>query len=320
MDKKLRHSIIPILGILAAFGISFALLSARDQNKSIPSKNEFGLVPEIACSVDSPKEIPVTDCTGDTDMVRVLSYSLDSPRYIYNHYSKEPAEDTPPSILDNGYFGMNLRLRLTAAEAHVPLSVTTEKRESDGSWSFIEEHTYTTLPNDEFFFLIYFPIHEPGTYRFTYTSAVNPSRTMSHTITIPEETDRRFDFVSLDRFTTHVAVMLRANYGELPYQDLQATKLEKKVSGSWVDVSSVRRPDGSDTVKILVDMSQSNPYISPTAYSVEHPFTHKPVDNVFCGTADVYLDDEDAEYRLTLIFCEKENGSGERWALTIPLR
>ncbi len=342
MERKLRHSVIPIIAILVFFGISFALFSLLSTRDGAGEPNErFGLV-----SADAYPLAPEGESFGEPESDGAVSlgrYFVDSARYVYQYYTKDVKRWTPESgLAEDGSDGLTLALTFSVAEGHELLpagffhSVSPDPYASGEIVRLLEDGgsetvcgveytdgTPTCFSAGEHTVRVRFPLAEPGRYRLTLRFGEDRGAecAASGIVVIPEESERDFDLISVDltpysgadaESEEHVraAAICRSNAGSLPYQDLQNVHLERLSGETWVDASSA--------VQYLVDMTQSNPYISPVAYNVTDPATGKPAGDLFCGVAE-FAAAPDTRYRLTLEFCENEDGSGERYVLRFEI-
>ncbi len=342
METKLRRSVIPIIAILVFFGISFALFSLISGRDGAGEPNErFGLVSGDAYPLRSEGEpFGEPESNGALSLGR---YFVDSARYVYQYYTKDVKLWTPEDgLAEDGSDGLTLALTFSVAEGHefFPAvffrSVSPDPYASgeivrllaDGGSETVCGVEYTDgtpagFGAGEHTVHVRFPVSEPGRYRLTlrFGDYSGEECAASGTVVIPEASERDFDLVSVDltpysgtdaESAGHIraAAICRSNVGSLPYQDLQNVRLERLSGETWVDASSA--------VKYLVDMTQSNPYVSPVAYRVTDPATWKAADDIFCGIAE-FAAAPDTRYRLTLEFCENADGSGERYVLRFEI-
>lgn len=192
----------------------------------------------------------------------------------------------------------------------------------------MEKLEFKTLHYGVNSFVIRFPLHEPGTYRLTYnfrtiTGGVHTrpttgaeQYTVSHTLTIPEPSGKKFDLIAPDISRTtngrvRVAALCRSNDDRIPYQNLENTRLEKLVDGEWVDASGA--------LTLLADSNSDYGYFSPVGYDTTHPFTGEEVGNLFCGVAEFKYESRTTRYRLTLEFAAGQKKSDTRYALQFEL-
>ncbi len=342
METKLRRSVIPIIAILVFFGISFALFSLISGRDSAGEPNErFGLVSGDAYSLQ-PEGEPFGEPTSD-GALSLGRYFVDSARYVYQYYTRDVKLWTPADgLAKDGSDGLTLALTFSVEEGHELFpavffrSVSPDPYASGEIVRLHEDGGSETVCGVEYVggtpmsfgagehtVRVRFPVSEPGRYRLTLRFGEDSGEecTASGTVVIPEASERDFDLISVDltpysgtdaESEGHVraAAICRSNVGSLPYQDLQNVRLERLSGGTWVDASSA--------VKYLVDMTQSNPYVSPVAYNVTDPATGKTADDIFCGVAE-FAAAPDTRYRLTLEFCENADGSGERYVLRFEI-
>ena len=320
--------LIPLLILI----LIVSLFAACSDDAPEPNA-DFGMV--ARSYLPSPyDELPIEDCTGDTDVVYIDAWYPNQSDDVYRNYIERWGEKDNPN-----YDALTLHLRLNIAKGYTVelMSVSVDGTETECSADLDPRLREHIIP-------VAFPLHRPGAHSITYNfrNADDGSLyTITHTLTIPEPSGSKFDLLSPDievlyhrediehngatilnygdsyAATLRIAAVCRSNDGTMPYQDLLATRLEKSVDGRWVDAPP--RPGGYSAVTALTDDEAENSFISPAGYYVDDPITGEAVTNVFCGTAGVYLDDAGAMYRLTMEFCENPDGSGERWVLTFNI-
>lgn len=349
---KMKKSTLALL-LLAALILPSCSKQTSDENA------DFGLV-GVYSPADT---VEITDCTGDTDALLATEILPNASDGVYSDYMKSeyvtqnPANGLMLHVRLAAVGSMNILLSSSVRDdtpfPDEPFGYI-ERLGEDGGWtklspieydysnaltylsSSISEQTALRIaPGLAVEVGIRFPLHEPGTYRITYYYRAaeyfggymgwtySEPRSISHTVTVPEASGKKFDLVSADisaneiaydgSFVLRIGALCRTNDGTLPYQDLLATRLEIYSSGRWAPAPS----DGYSAVTGLRDEESENPFYSPSAYYTEDPFTGEDVTNVICGTAEVRLADPSARYRLTMEFCENPDGSGERWILTL---
>ncbi len=342
-----------------ALMLIMAVLLPSCSKQTEEENTDFGLVG--VCSPADTVEI--TDCTGDTDALVATEILPNVSDGVYSDYIQSPyvEQDSANGLTLHvrlASVGDDSVLLTSTVGDDVPFPDEPfgyiERLGEDGGWtklspieyiysnaltylsSVVAEPTALRLTSGLAVEVgIRFPLHEPGTYRITYYYRVaeynggymgwtySEPRSISHTVTVPEPSGKKFDLISADigaheitddgSVVLRIGALCRTNDGTLPYQDLLATRLEIYSSGRWAPAPS----DGYSAVTGLRDEESENPFYSPAAYYTEDPFTGEDVTNVICGTAEVRLADPSARYRLTMEFCENPDGSGERWILTL---
>lgn len=215
------------------------------------------------------------------------------------------------------------------------ISGTVERKDPEGEWEELGDLEFYTnrqlgrqspsLSLSSGFPSLYcnFPISVAGEYRisldFLYggTQANDDPEiySVSTTLTVTAS-EKQFDLLSTEGafvLNGNVMLLFRANDGQIPYQDLSATRLEKYVRGEWVEREGM--------VGLLQDPGNigRDDYISPSGFAATHPFTDEDIDGLFCGAAALHPDDKTASWRLTLEFAENADGSGERYVVQVPI-
>ena len=171
---------------------------------------------------------------------------------------------------------------------------------------------------------------EPGTYRVTYyfrnvmdehlpvkQNLGDEEYELSHTVVVPEITDRLFDLLSLDSRGYNpglkrgfentysdtdkkvtLILTLRRNGEKTLFAE--SSKLEWLRDGKWEEVPAVEGQESS------VDALRSYP--------------EEDDERIVLVSADGYFPDTEADYRMTIRFTENEDGSGEEYVLTLNLK
>lgn len=171
---------------------------------------------------------------------------------------------------------------------------------------------------------------EPGTYRVTYyfrnvmdenlpvkQNLGDEEYELSHTVVVPEITDRPFDLLSLDsrgynpglkRGFEHtysdtdkkVTLMLTLRRNGEKTLFAESSKLEWLKDGEWEEMPAVEGRESS------VGTLRSYP--------------EEDDERIVLVRADGYFPDTEADYRMTIRFAENEDGSGEEYVLTLNLK
>lgn len=354
-----------VFALILAFAAVFSLAACgggRDASEFEPNLH-FGMVEEV---YTPDVVLPVSDLSGDTDVFSVDEYRPYESDSVYEDYERftSPSDTADALTLHFGITNhLGRRLALTSRRYEQGMLIPdeksdgkpsvgiVEKRGENGEWTtaaplkpeigehVIENPSIRIVPADAASATLAFPLHEPGEYRFTYYlrkfsydglsySTGEELYTVSHTYTVPEPTDSKFDLILPDfylpfggsqsgtRQDVRLAVLIRSNDGTIPYQDLSATRLEHFSGGEWTEVRDDRR---TPVVTRQYDTEAENPDISSAKYVTVHPFTGEEVENLFCGTAEFYIPDTRLRYRLTIEFVENADGSGERYPLQLDL-
>lgn len=313
--------------------IAVCFLRPADEN------TDFGNVPKVAGYGCLEK---IRDCTGDTDLL-----TIDAIDWSRSTDGTIAVRTTPSGVLsltsqpldDEGY--------VTGDGDERGLRGYAEKK-IDGEWEYVGEvgigyvayvgsgfegfpdpdallrhvcergyYGNTRWSYQELRALL--PEYEPGvTYRISYFFRSQEDKgwsdevyTVSHTVTIPERSDKRFDFISLGWESSAgkaYAPEIRVNYGEAPYLLLDACKLENKENGRWVKSLD---DDGEPALWIYKD--EPTQVLKPCERTPNHYYLFQSY------WSTVMINPEIPDYRLTLVFCDNADGSGERYTLTLYL-
>ena len=167
-----------------------------------------------------------------------------------------------------------------------------------------------------------------ATYRVTYFFITgdedgNPYggvHSVRHTVTLPKKTNKRLDFVCAgweDAGWFNVYPEIRVNYGETPYLALDACYVEHEQDGQWVKSTH----DGESAFSYWWHIGSGSPIIElkqceTLANHYRVPEKYELYLSLLDGTDP---DNQPADFRLTLVFCDNADGSGERYTLTLYL-
>lgn len=182
------------------------------------------------------------------------------------------------------------------------------------------EPDYLVLPSGGSHLLLPFPIHEPGTYRLTYkmresTGSYSTGDTLysvSHTVTVPEATDSRFDILSAELDASGVHIAIRSNTpGAALYLDRARGTIEKKTDGGGY--TNITDTDVGSSMSLLREDDVGRYYDTAT---VPNEFGY---DDLFMLRQPLTLADA-GEYRLTLFFTQNPDGTGEQYTLHLNLK
>ena len=325
MKKKIIFAAVTIL-VFAALAVAEALvLRARDPNP------EFGMVRDVYTF--SRPETQITDCEGDVDILRAESIVWDRMQYaMYDEAGVRLAASKDiaftSALYKNG--------RAVGDEDSYPKSHV--ERLEDGEWVEYNDELavdFTSLlmfgeppyagmgAGESVWTLFGIPVSDPGTYRCTlyfreseameyyeYTTG-DELYHITFTLTVPEATEKRFDVIStcLLYDPSNVAAMdfvLRSNDGTGICLDRAKATLEMQKDGEWQDVSDlVFRTEETAGSRYVSDVwTSGNKYFCQVLFERE---AHKTMETEY-------------PYRLTLEFCENDDGTGERFFLTVNLQ
>ncbi len=323
-----------------------------------PNNPDFGNVPEVCRPYNW---VEITDCTGDTDLVRATEYYIDGIEgvtvrfdsaidllFTTNHYVNGKLIDRSGKQVNYGeveklvdgewvfqgdikpYFimigGPYMQGSPPVPEIYVPFTNDL----GDGQRGVFERQVtlYDFDPGATYRMTYYykpyeleapvdlFDIAEHGTPEELYS--------ISHTVTIPEATGKRFDVVNpgirehsprsdgIRGFS--IEPVIRVNDGEPPYTHYAETTFEKLVNGKWV--KSIGSDDTFWAEKSRVLGKQDLRQLEVFQRWREDLSNYRNPD----PTLRLYISDPSADYRLTLVFYEHPDGSGEQDTLTLNLR
>lgn len=308
MKKKIT------IGAIALAVAAALALGIRSWFPATPNKG-FGLLRD-AYTPDG-YEIPITDCEGDTDILRAEAV-VESERRSQSvcvrftafrkvafttaeFYQGKTTSDTNPSMC-----GFVERLEEVG---WVELSKLYNRN------SLMEMRSISEGEGENAFT---FPSCEPGIYRITYlfrevlgdtkASTSEELYSISHTYVV-EGSKEDFDLLSVKLSSSGVSdpnlfvwVSIRSNCGKSICQDRYNGKLEKQVDGEWIAVGAKGGGPGVDI----------QPYSRTGGYqSAEFNGTYAFTRGIFAKGPGVY--------RLTLYLVENRDGSGARHTLQLVL-
>lgn len=314
--------------------------------RPINENPDFGNVPKVAgygCFEE------ITDCTGDTDLLTIdaidWSRSTDGSAVVRTTPTQFLVMESEGKGIDGASFGKRDKRGLSGfaekkvgvrwesvGEIWVGSPNGTGVMQSSGSGGEKRRSGCSLSPNSGDYFRetrVELPEYDYGaTYRLTYFflevgedgRPYDEVHSLSHTVTLPKKSNKRLDFVSLgweETTSSDVYPEIRVNHGEVPYLSLYDCTLEHEQDGQWVESTwkgksaffLVPYVDGiTPIVKLEQCKNLENHYRVPRRYSL------------FISN----LDGTDSEhpptdYRLTLVFCDNADGSGERYTLTLYL-
>lgn len=322
-------ALVLTIAIFAAIAVCF--LRPIDENPN------FGNVPEMAGYGCWEK---IKDCTGDTDLL-----TIDAIDWSRSTDGSIAVRTTPACLLSLTSQPLDSKGFATGDGDERGMRGYAEKKVG-GSWEYVDEIdiwfvayvSYSVMdwgPTPDAFFVyvrnnvyetdrqsfreirVILPEYEPGaTYRIHYFFRSQIDKewsdevyTVSHTVTLPEQTDKRLDFISLGWESSagkSIAPEIRVNYGEAPYLLLNACNLEHKEDNRWVKSLF----DDEPAFWVLSD--EPTMELSTCQRTQNHYYAFQS----FWYTV---IDPEIRNYRLTLVFCDNADGSGERYTLTLYL-
>ena len=277
-------------------------------------------------TISTAERIPISDCSGDTDFIEATSYyftTWNGAPELGVCFSGEHDAAVTEKVFEDG---------MQTSRVRFDNPVTMERLE-DGEWVDLKNirpdklatvggvPDYVVLPCGGSRILLPFPIHESGTYRLTYKmrestgdySTGDTLYSISHTVTVPEATDSRFDIVSVDYIGQGgVYVAIRPNTdGAALYLDRARGTIEKKSDGG--EYTDITDTDVGLSMNLLPEDDEGRYYDTATEPRL-------------CGYDDLFmfrqfLTLKDAgEYRLTLFFTRNPDGTGEQYTLRLNLK
>lgn len=315
--------------IVAALMLAGAVGCEEERNA------DFGYADEVITIGTYGSENTVEGLSGDTDVVTIETVGFDYGLFC---------GDWPCSLLVT--MKSDRALALTDSQGG-PLNICDiERLNEDGtvtacgvgeSRNVSPYELLMLYPNFASGIATNFPFFsEPGTYRVTYyfRNVMNEhfpvkgnlgdeEYELSHTVVVPEITDRPFDLLSLDSlgycpdppdpdnrrgwaFKTYsdtdkkvtLILTLRRNGEKTLFAE--SSKLEWLKDGKWEEVPAVEGQESS------VGTLRTHP--------------EEDDERIVRVDADGYFPDTESDYRMTIRFTENEDGSGEEYVLTLNLK
>lgn len=167
-----------------------------------------------------------------------------------------------------------------------------------------------------------------ATYRLTYFfleigengHPYDEVHSVTHTVTLPKKSNKRLDFVSLGwdgPRNTSIYPEIRVNYGEAPYLLINECTFEHRQGLRWVE--SMRHGESAFYISpYLGDVLRLSPCENlENHYQVSGGYGY--FDLRFSNIDGTDPEHPPTDYRLTLVFCDNADGSGERYTLTLYL-
>lgn len=301
----MKRSTALVLTIIIFAAIAVCFLRPADPNP------DFGYVPNIVM-IGGDGKSPIGECVGDTDVVRLTQIDYDVGSFVIYYEASRTVVNTTASYTDGNQSNGKYR------------AYTIERLE-DGEWKEIgfgtSSTSFGTLPyvlchagEGSLCFVPFPEFFEAGKYRFTYyfrelldtryghQSTGQELYTVSHTIDVPKSSDKPFDLISTcwnrwDKdetydgdYMTQIALTLRHNTEKALYTC--GAEMETLRDGRW------------------------------EAYEPEKPISFRNgIDIHEDGATEAILLFYDfappTDYRAVFHFTENEDGSGERYTLTL---
>ncbi len=326
MKKKILFAAVTILVFAALATAEILVLRAR-----VDPNPDFGMVRDVY-TFTHPKTL-ITDCEGDVDILRA-----DSIEWDYMSSTDDEAKVNFTMSKDIAFTSVLYRNGEAVGEEDSYPKKHIERLE-DGEWVEYGElgvQYYSTLMFGEPPYArlyvgeaqwesahIYgIPASDPGTYRVTlyfresvtteyyeYTTG-DELYHITFTLTVPEATEKRFDVISAyigsrPEYIVGMRIVLRRNDGTGIYLDGTRITLEMLKGGEWQDVSDrVKRLEETADYRYATGTTEGNKYscLVSILYDAQQ------------------MMETEYPYRLKLEFCENEDGTGERFFLTLNLQ
>ncbi len=309
-----------------------------------PNNPDFGNVPRV-CGVENLQR--VRDCVGDTDLLQIdaIDWNASRPGVI--------KLTTTPRV--------HLLIRSAAFDDDGTVVGDTcdgfcEKL-VDGTWinigeieAYLGEHvsnmfTFVSAPCElmpgtdkpDWFekMRVMLPEYEAGaTYRLTYyfhevddTWGYRSDElySVSHTVTIPKSSNRRFDLASAGVVSKwveeygggmQIAPIIQVNYGEVPYVQQHLCTVEKREGSRWVKAMCYNGEPA-----FVWRHEEDRIYKQMQVRTLKRVSTNMGREYYQVAVSvNISVNDIDALYRVTIPFTEHLDGSGERYTLTLNLR
>lgn len=357
VTQKLRR--LGTVALFAAIAAFVAVIAYIRLDKPDASANEhFGLVDACYSPDDT---LPITDLAGDTDVVSIDAVVLRADATMSAVFDGS-VQDTP--ALNVSFSAAEGRM-LSFGAKHVHHGTRIGSYVPEYRYGFVEkliggewqtvggvslDHYDNTEPKllgaeRSSTLQFAFPIHDAGKYRITYyfrdfsldRDALNvlyystgeELYSVSHTVTVPEPSDKPFDLIAAgidasgrphETNVMTARLLFRSNSGAIPYLDTARVHLETTNGDRWVDAPTPKEVNRAAFAGGGVGWVSSNNTSAneDLTYEFRHPFFDRYEKNCFAVTAHVF-GDPSAQYRLILEFNEGEHRSGETYVLTLYL-
>lgn len=320
MNKNVK--IITLLFVATAF----AATAMHFLRPFIHSSNHYFGYADIAYGLHD--EVKITDCSGDTDKLRSVSYTVRPA----NRNERGNSSGTR-AIFEATFIAPKGMIAITAnsyTEGHMingrPLPVGCIERMVGDRWepqddiwteyvvmSYGGGIEYPVVRQAEETVRFSFEWRDSGVYRVTYRfrehlkggNTGEKLYEISHTVILPKIEDTPFEVQRVDITerallnTYEVKPVVMINEGSL-YIDRMYAKLEKRSGNQWEEEKG-----------------------AVSVYDGDEKWRYRGGERKYLTVSDrfsVNVDDPSADYRLTLHFTENEDGSGEQYAITLNLR
>ena len=294
---------------------------------------DFGLVKERYTMAEDSREaqwmtqIPVRDCTGDTDILKVDYISQYGPQgEIKVWFTATRDVALTAKQYENGAL-VDANVGCYSVIEHWENGEWVEYKGLDCTFVIagvggINYRKYAVItPEQERGIPFCLELGKPGKYRLTYyfRDSIDPHDntyttgeelySISHTFTLPEASNKPFDLITLylsDSYdgTFWVNGYIRANGDKPIYWDRCAGSIEKLVDGEWVESIS--------------EYSVYNHSPDSVSKNIHYIGLHFDRDYIFFQK-NVAVSDPNGEYRVKVEFVSDRNEPQEHYTLTLPI-
>ncbi len=211
------------------------------------------------------------------------------------------------------------------------------EKKQNGQWVFYSDIVYggvsTMIPkkipfqveSGQYTQPVCIPWYDPGEYRITYFfrefiehedgkfSTGEQLFQVSHTVEVPPTDGNVLDIIAVGVSTSELQdsvalAVTTTQLDEMPWLSCKDVDIQEWNGSGWSHNSSV-----SAHFTYPREYIRQN-YVYPML-GVEHPERYATVPNIVCEGVD-----KEGSYRLTLHFCENEDGSGEQYELSLNVR
>lgn len=294
-------------------------------------------------------EFPVmqeVELEGDTHRVGATTLFFDSTNQCYARADLHSADGKTYT------FGSDMYVRGEHTVGDTEHRYGYIEKLADGEWVFYDELHKEIIwlsgggihllfvPNEPINFTFDLQLYEPGTYRATYyfreflpsehaDEVRSPSHdilastseelySVSHTYTVPEASGKRFDLFSAscmkwmrdgDVVWYNLRLGVRANRDTVPMA-AEVVKLEKRDESGYAEL---------ELSEALKD-SEDGGWMHMSTYEDALLLGDRETPTAACYDIELWLDEPEAEYRLTVVFTEHADGTGEEHTLTLRFR
>ena len=328
----MKRKVLAALLVVAVFGTLAAAETAVLRNRV---NADFGNVCDVYYYSEPwylynpANEIKIENLEGDTNLlnIRHVYIGTTDASSLRSTEADILYDATTDIALTAGYYNDGEIL----SEPAVLNSVY--KLDADGEWDWYSNSMYAmgvlmmhagqpiypVLPSGESEYTrLTLPVCEPGRYKccLYFREAVSNENfhyetglerySISFEYEIPEASVNRFDLATLtvleggESYGLYVEPTIRANRGKPPYLDRAEGKLEMKTEDGWEDIS---------------DLLRLCPEYDKRRFTDNDVYGSLSKDRIYTEPLE-----PGGEYRITLCYRENEDGTGERYELTLHLK